>query len=71
MKSFTIIIAYWTEMCYTLIVSFTTIYSVPGKDAEGCEEGCDPCPFPAKESLLLLVVHLGNVWVRTRADNED
>ena len=43
MKSFTKIIAYLTEMCYTLIVSFTIIYSapyvlnesVPGKDAEG------------------------------------
>ena len=49
-KSFTKIIAYLTEMCYTLIVSFTIIYSVscvlnesvPGKDAEGSPKNRGP-----------------------------
>ena len=65
MKSFAITIAYLTEMCDTLIVSFTTIYSRPsvlnesvlGKDAEGGEERCRSLPWlspsPAKECLLV------------------
>ena len=64
-KSFAITMAYLTEMCDTLIVSFTTIYSRPsvlnesvlGKDAEGGEERCRSLPWlspsPAKECLLV------------------